>query len=132
MSTKHPPVIVDAVVKDGEIKFLDKTAFVMASLKAAKTWGEGRALKCRIEPEEDAYTYAQLKHYWGRIVTPFCESTGYHKHEAHLMLKAECMPEGKSSITELSHEELARYAEAAEQKAREWCPDAFLLYDRTT
>lgn len=99
--------------------------------KAASAWGEGRALKIRVEPEEEAYTYGQIKHYWGHVITPFCETTGYHKDEAHTLLKAECMPEGKTSITELSGEELRAYSEAAEQKAREWCPDAFVLYDRT-
>jgi hypothetical protein len=71
----------------------------------------------------------EVRHYWGHVVDPFCQETGYHKHEAHTLLKAECMPEGKTSITELSREELRAYTEAAEQTAREWCPEAFLLYD---
>ena len=60
---------------------------------------------------------------------PFCEWTGYHKHEAHAMLKAECMPEGKTSITELSREELRDYTTAAEHTAREWSPEAFAIMD---
>jgi hypothetical protein len=128
---EHGPVIVDAVVKDGAIKFLNKDGFAAASAKAAKAWGEGRSLKCRIEPEEEALAYSQLKHYWGHVVTPFYEYTGNEKHEAHWMLKAECMPEGKTSITELNHEEMAVFVAAAERTARRWCPEAFALYDQT-
>lgn len=123
-------VTVDAVVREGRLHIIDGRFHRKRVLRACKKWGNGAALKIRIEPEEDAYTYAQLKHYWGYVVHPFCEDTGYHKHEAHLMLKAECMPEGKSSLTQLNREELRAYTEAAEHTAREWAPDAFILYDR--
>ena len=122
-------VIVSAVVRDDDVHVLD-SFFVTKRKQAAKRWGAGTALRIRIEPEDEAYTYAAIKHYWGHIVTPFCDSTGYHKHEAHAMLKSECMPEGKTSITELNGEEMSAYSEAAEQKAREWCPEAFFLSDR--
>ena len=121
-------LVVSAVVRDGRIHICDEF-YRTRSAKSSKKWGDGTALTIRIEPEEDAYTYGQIKHYWGFVVQPFCEETGYHKHEAHLLLKAECMPEGKTSLTELSGEELRDYAAAAEQTAREWCPEAFLLYD---
>jgi hypothetical protein len=121
-------LVVSGVVRDGDIHVTDEF-YKTRRQKWAKRTGDGTALTIRIEPEEDAYTYAQIKHYWGYVVQPFCEETGYHKHEAHLLLKAECMPEGKTSLTELSREELRDYAAAAEQTAREWCPEAFLLYD---
>ncbi len=120
---------VKAVVAEGEVIIPAGQNYDARKKRHAKTWGDGCALVIRIEPEEDAYTYGQIKHYWGHVVDPFCETTGYHKHEAHALLKAECMPEGKTSITELSGEELRAYTDAAEQKAREWCPDAFALMD---
>lgn len=122
-------VIVDASVQDGHLVIVDEPGYRKRIERAAKKWGNGTALKVRIEPEEDAYTYGDIKHYWGHVVQPFCDDTGYHKHEAHLLFKAECMPEGKTSITELNREELRAYTEAAEQTAREWAPDAFALYD---
>lgn len=123
-------LVIDAAVRKGDIVVCD-AQYETKRKRAAKSWGDGTALKIRVEPEEDAYTYGDIKHYWGHVVDPFSQETGYHKHEAHLLLKAECMPEGKTSITELNREELRAYSEAAEQKAREWCPEAFLLYDNT-
>ena len=121
-------IVVSAVVREGRIHICDNYYRTRVG-KAAKKWGDGAVLTIRIEPEEDAYTYAQIKFYWGYVVQPFCEETGYHKHEAHVLLKAECMPEGKTSITELNRDELKAYTDAAEQTAREWCPEAFILYD---
>lgn len=89
-------ITFDAVVRDGKIALVDESFYRTRSASAAKRWGDGRCLKVRIEPEEDAYTYAQIKHYWGYVVTPFADYTGYHKHEVHKMLKAECMPDGKT------------------------------------
>lgn len=123
-------LIVAAVVRSGDVHVTD-SLYRTRRQRAAKRWGEGCALHIRIEPEDEAYTYGQIKHYWGHVVTPLSEETGYHKHEIHLMLKAECMPEGKTSITQLNKEQLTRYTDAAEQTAREWSPDAFALYDRS-
>jgi hypothetical protein len=121
-------LIVDAVVRDDDVHVVDPF-YKTKRIRAAKRWGNGTALKLRLEPEEEAYTYGDIKHYWGHIVQPFCDWTGYHKHEAHLMLKVECMPEGKTSITELSRDEFRNYIEAAEQTAREWCPEAFAIME---
>lgn len=122
-------LLVDAVVNRGQIRITDFLYKARAE-RAAKSWGDGTVLKIRIEPEEDAKTYGQVKHYWGHIVGPFSEWSGYHKHEVHAMLKAECMPDGKTSLTELTRDEMSAFSEAAEQTAREWAPDAFVLYDR--
>lgn len=121
-------LVCDAVVHNGQIRITD-LLYKAHAARMAKHWGEGAALRIRIEPEEEAKSYGQIKHYWGHVVTPFCEWTGYYKHEVHAMLKAECMPEGKTSLTELSREEMAAFSEAAEQTAREWAPEAFTLYD---
>lgn len=123
-------LIVSAVVRSGDVHVTDHF-YRTRRMKAAKRWGDGCLLSIRIEPEDEAYTYGQIKHYWGHVVTPLSDDTGYHKAEVHAMLKAECMPEGKTSITELNKDELSLYTEAAEQKAREWSPDAFALYDRS-
>lgn len=122
-------LIIAAVVRDADVHVTD-SLYQHRRKRAAKRWGDGCLLQIRIEPTDEAYSYGQIKHYWGHIVTPLSDETGYHKAEVHVMLKAECMPEGKTSITELNKEELTRYSEAAEQKAREWCPDAFALHDR--
>ena len=116
-----------AVWRDGRLALLEADAYHRAL--AALKLGDGEEVVIRVSRPEDAYTYGQIKFYFGQVVTPFSEATGYHKHEAHLMLKAECMPEGKTSLTELSHDELRDYTLAAEQTAREWCPEAFLLYE---
>jgi hypothetical protein len=116
------------VVRDGDVHVTD-AFYATRRRKWAKRTGDGTIITIRIEPEDEAYSYAEIKAYWGYTVTPFAEATGYHKNEVHAMLKAECMQEGKTSITELSREEFRAYREAADQKAREWCPDAFALLD---
>lgn len=116
-----------AAWRDGRLALIEADAYHRAL--AALKLGDGEEVVIRVSRPEDAYTYGAIKHYFGYVVTPLAESTGYHKHEAHALLKAECLPEGKTSITELSRQELADYTLAAETKAREWCPDAFLLYD---
>ena len=121
-------VSAKAVVRDGKPVLLDAALF-WAQFRQMKL-GEGEEVVYRLARPEDAYTYAQIKAYWGFIVAPFCDYTGYHKHEVHALLKTECMPDGKTSITELNHDELKAYTQAAEQTAREWCPDAFALHER--
>jgi hypothetical protein len=123
-------LVIDGVVRDGDVHVTDEF-YKTRRQRFAKRIGDGVLLKIRIEPADEAYTHGDIKHYWGHVVDPFCETTGYHKHEAHAMLKAECMPEGKTSITALNREELRAYTEAAEQTAREWCPEAFALMDRS-
>lgn len=128
MSDKALHATVKAVASGGALKLLDEAEYKRA-VKRLKP-ADGEVFVIRVEREEDAYTYAALKHYWGYVVTPFAEDTGYHKHEAHKLLKAECMPDGKTSITELNRQEMKDYALAAEMKAREWAPDAFALLEK--
>lgn len=130
MSTPKPTAhaTVKAVCTKGVLKLDDEAAY-KAAIRRLQL-GEGEAVVIRVEREADAYTYQALKHYWGFIVTPVSEHTGYHKQEVHQLLKAECLVEGKTSITELSGEEFQLYREAAEQTARTWCPEAFALADR--
>ena len=122
-------LVVDAVVRDGRIHITDYF-YRTRSAKAAKSWGDGVELQIRIEPKDEAQTHAQRKFYFGMIVDPLAEYTGYRKDEWHVMLKAQFMPDGKDSITQLNHDEMRDYVQACEQWARETLPDAFALYER--
>ena len=107
----------------GKLVLTDATVFHAQLRKMG--FGDGEALVVRVERQEDAYTYGALKHYWGHLVTPVSEFTGYTKHEVHWMLKMLFMPDGKTSITELNREELRAYTESVEQHMREELPEAF-------
>lgn len=92
------------------------------------TLGEGEEVEIRIMRKEDAYTYGAIKHYWGYIIRPLSEWNGNFPTEWHLMLKAMFLPEGKTSIAELSADELRTYKEQCEVYAHTAHPEAFTLY----
>ena len=128
-------VLLTAVMHEGHLRF-DERAYRQQLRRMQLE--DGEEAQIRIERPEDAYTYGQIKHYWGHLVTPFCEYTGYTHHEAHLMLKALYLPDGKTSITELCRDELKAYTESCEQYLREEVPEAWdracevmSLYQRT-
>lgn len=121
-------LIVDAVVRQGDVHIVDQF-YRTRRQRAAKKWGEGTALKVRIEPEEEAWQHGDLKHLFGHIYQPVCEYTGYSKTELHLMAKSLFMPEGKTSLTELNRDELREYTEHVERWLLEECADAFALYE---
>lgn len=130
MANQHPAIVVDAVVKDGSIRLISEDDYRAKCKRAAKVWGDGAMLRCRIEPIEDAIAYQQMKGYFGHVVGPIAEYTGYRKDEVHTMLKAQFMPDdGRTSITQLSYEEMSAYKEACEQWARTSIPDAFALHE---
>ena len=106
----------------------DRPADYMAGLKRMKP-GAGERFVVRIEREEAAYTYADLKHYWGHVVTPLSEWNGDFKEDWHLRLKADFMPEGKTSLIQLNREELKEYTLRCEVYAHGTHPEAFTLYD---
>lgn len=116
--------MVDAVVRDGDVHVTGDHYRARRQL-AAKKWGDGCALTIRIEPEEEAWRYADAKHYYGHLVTPVAEFTGETKHDVHLRLKALYLPDGKTSITELDREEFKAFLEAVEQGIREDLPEAW-------
>lgn len=89
----------------------------------------GEVFVMRVERPEDARTYAQLKHYFGHVITPLSEWNGDFKEDWHIRLKAQFMPEGKFSLTHLNHEEMLAYTEQCEIYARTAHPEAFGLYE---
>jgi hypothetical protein len=116
-------VSAPAFWRDGKLVLADATLFVH-QLKRAK-FGSGEALVVRVEREEDAYVYGALKHYWGHLVTPVSEFTGYTKHEAHAMFKALFLPDGMKSLTECNRDQMRAFTESVEQHIREEIPEAF-------
>lgn len=121
-------LIVPAVVRDGDVHVCAAN-YSTRRKRAAKRWGDGCSLTIRIEPEEDAYTYGQIKHYYGHIVSPLSEWNGEFLSEWHLRLKAMFMPEGKTSITQLNRAELEEFTRQCEVYAHTSHPEAFVLYD---
>jgi hypothetical protein len=117
-----------AAVQDADVIPMEAD-YVPRKRRAAKRWGEGRAIIIRMEPEDEGASEGQRRYYFGRVLKPFSDYTGYRMDELHSMLKALCMQEGKTSITELNDEEMRDYTEAAEHTLREWCADAYLLTD---
>lgn len=122
-------VLVDAVVRDGQIHITDENLYRTRMKSAAKKWGDGCILKVRVEPAEEAYTHSQLKHYYGHIITPLSEWNGDTPVEWDQRLKAMFLPEGKTSKTECNHDELASYIQSCEVYAHTNHPEAFALYD---
>ena len=124
-------LVIDAVVRDSDIHVTD-SFYKTRRVKAAKGWGDGCALKIRIEPEDEAYTYGQIKHLFGHVYEPLSEWNGDFKTDWHLMLKAMFIPEGKTSLTQLNRQELDDYIRQCEVYAHTAHPEAFTLYDRRT
>lgn len=118
-------LLVDAVVREGDVHTCDPN-FAVRRQRAARDWGEGVALKIRIEPEEDAIRYSDLKHLYGHLYTPVSQHTGETVAEVHLRMKVLYLPEdGRTSITELNREELKQFMESVEQDIREHTPEAW-------
>lgn len=124
-------LIVDATVRDGEIHVVDEF-YKARRVKAAKGWGDGCALKIRIEPEEDARSWGQHKHFFGHVVEPLSEWNGEFPDEWEVRLKLMFMPEGKTSITQLSWKEFDTFIRRCEVYAYTAHPEAFVLYDLRT
>ena len=124
-------VTASAVWDEGKLRVLEPQALVR-KLRACK-WGQGAALVVRVEPEEDAHTYGQLQHYWGHVVTPLSEWNGDFKEDWHLRLKLDFMPtdpatgKQKTSLTQLTREEMKEYVLRCEVYAHHAHPEAFAL-----
>ena len=74
-------------------------------------WYNEQALLMRVEPEAEAWRYADIKHYWGHLVAPFVKANeGWTTGEAHAYFKSQFLPrEGVWSLTELNREELREF-----------------------
>lgn len=118
-------LVVEAVVREGRIVLCDDYYKARAA-RASKKWGDGTALQIRIEPEDEAWRYADAKHYYGHLITPVADCTGETTADVHLRMKALYMPDdGRTSITELNRDEFKAYIEAVEQCLREEMPEAW-------
>lgn len=120
-------VLAAAVWTGTAVKVCEPAQFVR-DLRRAK-WGDGQMLVVRVEPPEDALTEGQRRHYFGHIVAPLSEWNGDFRADWHLLLKSMFMPEGKTSITQLSYDEMQTYTEQCEVYAHTSHPDAFALLD---
>ena len=127
------------MVREGRIHITD-AFYRTRSEKAAKRWGDGTALKVRIEPEEEAQRHGQRKHLFGHLLKPTSDKTGYTTTELKEDMKARFLPDGMTSLTEMNKEQFDEFNQAVEQCIREeypsecWdaCVDAMALYDRST
>jgi hypothetical protein len=124
-------VTAEATWTGEKVDVRDPVVFV-ARLRKAK-WGVGQVLTVRVEPQEDAYTYEQLQHYWGHVVTPLSEWNGDFKDEWDLRLKLDFMPvdpetgKRKTSIKQLNRVELRDYIQRCEVYAHTAHPEAFAV-----
>lgn len=125
-------VTIAAVVVDGAVDASGDFAGHAQLRKAAAAWGDGRALLIRVEPEDEAWRYSDVKHLFGHIYDPVIKhaETGYTKTELHMISKALWMPEGKTSLLQLSRAELREYSDLVEKWLREEFPSAFEEIDQ--
>lgn len=122
-------LMVDAVVRDGDVH-VTGDHYRARRQRAAKRWGDGAMLVIRIEPADEAYTHAQMKHLFGHIYTPLSEWNGDFVTEWHLLLKAAFLPDGKTSLTQCNRDELDAYIQQCEVYAHTAHPEAFALYEQ--
>lgn len=125
MSAK--PLVTGMVVRGGQIKLADEFGYVTAARRRAAAWGEGRALTCRIEPEDEAWRHSDVKHLYGHLYTPVSKRTGETVAEVHMRMKANHFPDdGRESLTDLNRDEMRSYIESVEQDIRENDPDSWM------
>ena len=124
-------VVVDAVVRDGQLHIVDENLYRTRVKSAAKKWGEGCCIKVRLEPEEEAIRLDQFRHLFGHVFQPVVDTEcGHTKAELCLMAKAQFMPDdGRSSLTELTGAEMADFIRQCEVWLHTEFPDAFALQD---
>jgi hypothetical protein len=114
--------VTAAAFWDGDKLQLADVVTYRAGLRRMKL-GQGEEVVIRVERPEDAYTYGQLKHYYGHLVGPVVEYTG--DTDWHRMLKAMFLHDGKTSLTQCDRDELDLYIKAVEQYLYERIPEAF-------
>lgn len=131
-------LVVDAVVADGNVLIPAGQHYEERKRRKAKSWGDGCALKIRIEPADEAAKYHQFKHLFGHLIGPTAKRTGDTKSDLETRLKGYFLPDdGRVSLTELNYEEMKDFIESVEQYIREeysdaWddCLAAMALYER--
>ena len=119
-------LLVDAVVRDGKVALVDEFGYRLRAKAAAAKWGEGCALKIRVEPEDEAWRHADAKHLYGHLYAPVSKRTGEPVADVHLRMKALYFPEdGRTSLTQLNRDEMKAFTESVEQDIRETDPDSW-------
>jgi hypothetical protein len=76
----------------------------------------------------EAITAGQRKYFYGYIVEPLVNFTG--DPDWALELKAMFMPDGKTSLTQLTYDEMRTFSEQCESWARQRCPEAYEQFGR--
>lgn len=108
--------------------------------RAAAKFGLGTMLTIRIDEKEEAAKHAHYKHLHGHLLKPVSGFTGYTPHELKEDMKARFLPDGMTSVTEMSADQFAEFNKDVEQCIREeypsecWdaCVNAMLLSERKT
>jgi hypothetical protein len=117
-------LILDAVVADGNVLIPAGQNYEARKLRKAKQWGDGCALKIRIEPAEEAARYHRLKHLHGHLLKPVSEVTGYTERELKDEMKARFLPEDwMTSVTDMNDPQFAEFNRAVEQCIQEEYPE---------
>lgn len=119
MSTTHVTANATWTGEKLELDDVDRYRRDLRSLKL----GVGEVVVVRVERIEDAYTYGQLKHYYGHLIAPVVEYTG--DPDWHRMLKAMFLQDGKTSLTQCDRDELDHYIKAVEGYLNDRIPEAF-------
>lgn len=109
-------LILSAVVKDGDVLITEDHESAQRQ-RAAKRWGEGCALKIRIEPEDEAKKHHQLKFYFGYVVKPCVEHTGYTMTEMDAIFRGLFMPADVETLSDMSYDQMALFNIACEEYA---------------
>lgn len=122
---KRSHVTARAVYSGGMLRVGDLDRVALRAGLRQMGLGDGEELIVRIERPDDAYTAGQVRAYWGFVIGPLHRWSGHARNELHAMFKAALLDEGKTSLTQLSREEMDTFLREAEVLAREECPDAF-------
>lgn len=112
---------VSAVVRDGDVHVTEHFYSAMRK-QAAKKWGDGVLLTIRIEPADEAATWAHHKHLHGHLLTPTSDYTGYTVTELKSDMKARFLPDGMTSTTQMNAEQFSEFNRSVEQCIREEYP----------
>lgn len=122
-------LIVQAVVRDGDVHVVEPF-YATRRREAARHWGDGVDLSVTLEPAPLAVSRGQRAYYFAAIVQPLVDHTGYPSDKWHRAFKKVLMPDdGRTSITQLSHEEMREFMEVAECYAVTKHPEAFVDFD---
>lgn len=119
-------VSTPAVWTNGKLELINPRAYQQGLKKMQLA--DREAVVVRIEREQDAKTYGQMKYWHGYVLAPLVDYTG--DHDWRLYLKAMFLPEGKHSLTELTYDEMRAFTEQCEAWAREHCPEAYEQHGR--